>query len=278
MLRSSSASSALPISRLGRQQQRCLRNQWLQQNHRALHSCQPDGSLQFRSPTASTAAATEAAPEALPESTSQPASGFGTIPEALREIAAGNFVVVTDDADRENEGDLIIAAGHMTPEKMHFMVQHTSGYIVVGMTGEDLDRLRIPLMVPPRNNEEAMRTAFTVTVDVREGTTTGISASDRSATCVALADPAAQCEDFNQPGHVGPLRARDGGVLQRRGHTEAAVDLSRLAGCSPVGVLCEIVDQRDGSMARTPQLLEFAKQHRLVAITIDDLARYIRQQ
>lgn len=206
------------------------------------------------------------------------APGFSSIPDALADIAAGKFVVVTDDADRENEGDLIMAAERMTPAAMAFMVEHTSGIVCVGMTGADLDRLQLPLMVPTPENEEAMTTAFTVSVDLKAGTTTGISASDRSATCVALADPTAQPDDFNKPGHIFPLRARPGGVLQRRGHTEAGVDLARLAGCSPAGVLCEIVDRRDGSMAQTPQLLEFARRHDLRCITIDDLAQYMRSQ
>lgn len=188
-------------------------------------------------------------------------------------MAAGELVVVLDDEDRENEGDLIAAADKITPAATAFLVQHTSGVVCVGMEGADLDRLRIPLMVGSAENEEAMYTAFTVTVDLRHGTSTGISASDRAATLRALADPEANPEDFKRPGHIFPLRSRPGGVLQRPGHTEASVDLCRLAGCRPAGVLCEIVNP-DGSMARTPELLEFAKQHNLRVITIADLVRY----
>ena len=178
-----------------------------------------------------------------------------------------------DDEDRENEGDLILAADHATPEAMAFVVNHTSGVVCVGMEGSDLDRLRIPLMVPPNDNEEAMSTAFTVTVDLREGTTTGISASDRTATIKALACPSSRPEDFKRPGHIFPLRYRQGGVLRRPGHTEASVDLARLAGCRPAGVLCEVVC-RDGEMARTPELRAFAAEHGLCCITIADLVRY----
>jgi len=202
-----------------------------------------------------------------------PATGFDSIADALAAIARGEAVVVLDDEDRENEGDLIVAADLVTPEAMAFMVEHTSGVICIGMEGTDLDRLRIPLMIPPADNEEAMSTAFTVTVDLREGTTTGISASDRSATLSALASPSSAPEDFKRPGHIFPLRYRPGGVLRRPGHTEAAVDLSRLAGRAPAGVLCEIVN-KDGTMARTPELLEFAARHGLKCITIADLVRY----
>eukprot|EP00887_Chlorella_sp_A99_P002081 scaffold21.g2081.t1 len=209
----------------------------------------------------------------------EPAAGFDAIPDALAAIAAGEAVVVLDDEDRENEGDLILAADRVSAGAMAFVVNHTSGVVCVGMEGADLDRLRIPLMVSSAENEEAMCTAFTVTVDLREGTSTGISAADRAATLLALADPAARPEDFKRPGHIFPLRYRQarrgaiGGVLRRPGHTEASVDLARLAGCRPAGVLCEIVNP-DGSMARTPQLLAFAREHGLRVITIADLIRY----
>ncbi|KAI7846080.1 hypothetical protein COHA_000446 [Chlorella ohadii] len=202
-----------------------------------------------------------------------PAPGFSSIPEALAAMAAGELVVVLDDEDRENEGDLICAADRVTPAAMAFMVRYTSGVVCVGMSGAELDRLRIPLMVSSAENEEAMYTAFTVTVDLRHGTSTGISAADRAATLRALADPEAQPSDFKRPGHIFPLRAREGGVLRRPGHTEASVDLCRLAGCAPAGVLCEIVND-DGTMARTPELLAFAEQHNLKCITIADLVRY----
>lgn len=182
-------------------------------------------------------------------------------------------MVVLDDEDRENEGDLILAADMVTPESMAFLVKHTSGVVCIGMEGKDLDRLQIPLMVPPKDNEEFMSTAFTVTVDLRKGTSTGISAADRSATIRALADPSSKPADFKRPGHIFPLRYRPGGVLTRPGHTEASVDLARLANRYPAGVLCEIVNP-DGSMARTPQLLEFAAEHGLKCITIADLVRY----
>ncbi|EFN54915.1 hypothetical protein CHLNCDRAFT_24136 [Chlorella variabilis] len=203
----------------------------------------------------------------------EPTPGFDSIHAALGAVAAGELVVVLDDEDRENEGDLIAAADKITPAAMAFIVNHTSGVVCVGMEGADLDRLRIPLMVSSTENEEAMCTAFTVTVDLRHGTSTGISAADRAATLRALADPDVRPEDFKRPGHIFPLRARAGGVLRRPGHTEASVDLCRLAKCQPAGVLCEIVNP-DGTMARTPQLLQFAKTHGLKCITIADLVRY----
>ncbi|GMH34501.1 hypothetical protein BSKO_02335 [Bryopsis sp. KO-2023] len=199
---------------------------------------------------------------------------FHTIPEALEDIAAGKFVVVLDDEDRENEGDLIIAGDKITTESMAFMVEYTSGVICIAMEGEDLDRLELPLMVDSLDNKEAMRTAFTVTVDLAEGITTGISAEDRSRTIKRLSDPRSFASDFRRPGHIFPLRYQSGGTVVRAGHTEAAVDLSRLAGCHPAGVLCEIVNKEDGSMARTPQLLEFAKRYGLKCITIADLIKY----
>jgi 3,4-dihydroxy 2-butanone 4-phosphate synthase / GTP cyclohydrolase II len=189
-------------------------------------------------------------------------------------VRQGKFVVVLDDEDRENEGDLICAADRVTTERMAFMVEHTSGVICVGMRGEDCDRLDLPLMVASRENNECMYTAFTVTADLAEGTTTGISASDRAATLRALASPATPSAAFKRPGHIFPLRARPGGVVVRPGHTEAAVDLARLAGCFPAGALCEVVDRRDGSMARTQGLVAFSREHGLKCITIADLIRY----
>ncbi|GBF88953.1 bifunctional riboflavin biosynthesis protein, chloroplastic [Raphidocelis subcapitata] len=211
---------------------------------------------------------------AAPGALDAPSPGFDSIAAALEDLAAGKFVVVLDDEDRENEGDLIIAGDKVTTEAMAFMVEFTSGVICIALPGADLDRLRLPLMVDSRENDESMYTAFTVTVDLRHGTTTGISAADRAATIRALSDPAASADAFRRPGHIFPLRYRDGGVIVRPGHTEAAVDLSRLAGCSPAGVLCEIVDKDDGSMQRTPQLLAFAAAHGLKCITIADLIRY----
>ena len=203
-----------------------------------------------------------------------PLPGFDSIADALVDLQAGKFLVVLDDEDRENEGDLIIAADKMTTEAMAYLVEYSSGVVCVGMEGADLDRLRLPLMVSSAENEESMYTAFTITVDLREGISTGISAADRTKTVQHMANPKATAGEFRRPGHIFPLRCRPGGVLVRPGHTEAAVDLSRLAGSSPVGVLCEIVNKADGSMARAPQLLQMAKEHKLRCITIADLIRY----
>lgn len=203
-----------------------------------------------------------------------PGEGFATIPEAVEAMARGEIVVVVDDEDRENEGDLIMAAEFATPEKIAFFVRHTSGVICVPLLGERLDELDVPLMV--RDNTEVQRTAFTYSVDYRHGTTTGISAADRSATIRALIDPRTRPADIARPGHIFPLRYAEGGVLKRAGHTEAAVDLARMAGLAPAGVLCEIV-REDGEMARVPDLLEFCAEHGLLMISIADLIRYRRQ-
>jgi 3,4-dihydroxy 2-butanone 4-phosphate synthase/GTP cyclohydrolase II len=194
---------------------------------------------------------------------------------AIAAIANGEFVVVLDHEDRENEGDLIMAAELVTPEAIAFMVRYTSGLVCVGMAGERLDELDIPLMV--QGGTEAKGTAFTVSVDVRAGTTTGISAADRAATVRALVDPASAPGDFARPGHVFPLRARPGGVLRRPGHTEAAVDLASLAGLSPAGVLCELV-RPDGEMARGSDLAAFAAEHGLAIVTVDELIAYRRRR
>ena len=193
---------------------------------------------------------------------------------ALAALAQGSMVVVVDDEDRENEGDLILAAEHATAERLAFMVRHSSGVVCAGLPGERLDALNLPLMVA--RNSESMTTAYTVTVDYRHGTSTGISAADRAATLHALVDPCAHASDFNRPGHVFPLRAVPGGVLVRPGHTEAAVDLTRLAGLYPGGALVEIVND-DGSMARRLQLGVFARSHRLPLVTIRDLIAYRRR-
>ena len=198
-------------------------------------------------------------------------SELNTIREAIDAIAAGKFVVVVDDEDRENEGDLIIAAESVTAEDMAFMVKYTSGVVCCAITNERADALHLPLMVA--NNTEAMGTAFTISVDVAEGTSTGISASDRSLTCKALANGHIAASGFARPGHVFPLRARAGGVLKRAGHTEAAVDLATMAGLAPAGVLCEIVSD-DGTMARLPELIEFAQTHGIPIISIADMIRY----
>ncbi|WP_020573753.1 bifunctional 3,4-dihydroxy-2-butanone-4-phosphate synthase/GTP cyclohydrolase II [Actinopolymorpha alba] len=196
------------------------------------------------------------------------------IEKALTELAAGRPVIVVDDEDRENEGDLIFTAGAATPELLAFTIRHTSGVVCVPLLGERLDQLGIPPMTA--HNRESMRTAFAVSVDAARGVTTGISAADRSRTIQLLADPAAGAEDFVQPGHIFPLRYRPGGVLVRPGHTEAAVDLARLAGCPPAGVLAELVND-DGTMMRGPQLRAFADQHGLVLVSIADLVRYRRR-
>jgi 3,4-dihydroxy 2-butanone 4-phosphate synthase/GTP cyclohydrolase II len=194
-----------------------------------------------------------------------------SVERAIADIAAGKAVVVVDDEDRENEGDLIFAATKATQQLMAFTVRHSSGVICVPMPAEMLDRLEIPLMTP--HNRDRMRTQFTISVDARDGVTTGISARDRAHTARVLADSATEPWEVTRPGHVFPLRYREGGVLNRRGHTEAAVDLARLAGLTPVGVLVEIVND-DGSMKRGPQLREFADEHALAMISIDDLVRF----
>jgi 3,4-dihydroxy 2-butanone 4-phosphate synthase/GTP cyclohydrolase II len=200
---------------------------------------------------------------------------FASIEKAVAAIARGEIVVVVDDEDRENEGDLIMAAEAATPEKIAFFLQHTSGLICAPMTGERLDELDLPLMVTA--NTESHRTAFTVSVDYRHGTSTGISAFDRAATIQALIDPATRPDDLARPGHIFPLRYAAGGVLKRAGHTEAAVDLARMAGLYPAGVLCEVVDHKKTDMARLPELEEFAEEHGLLLISIAELIRYRRQ-
>ncbi len=199
---------------------------------------------------------------------------FGTIEQAVADIAAGKAVVVVDDADRENEGDLVIAAEKATPALVGFIVRHTSGVICVPMEGPDCDRLELPPMY--HVNQDRKGTAYTVSVDAREGVTTGISAADRALTIQLLAQATTTAADLARPGHVFPLRAKEGGVLRRAGHTEAAVDLARMAGLRPVGAVCEIVNE-DGTMARLPQLEVFAKEHGLTLVTIADLIAHRRR-
>ncbi len=201
---------------------------------------------------------------------------FADIEKAVAAIGRGEIVVVVDDEDRENEGDLIMAAEFATPENIAFFLSHTSGVICMPMTGDRLDELELPLMVSA--NTEANRTAFTVSVDVRQGTTTGISAADRAATVQSLIDPATRPDDLARPGHIFPLRYREGGVLKRSGHTEAAVDLARMAGLYPAGVLCEVVNSDKTDMARLPELEAFCEEHDLLLISIADLVRYRRQR
>ncbi|MGH9075856.1 MAG: bifunctional 3,4-dihydroxy-2-butanone-4-phosphate synthase/GTP cyclohydrolase II [Acidimicrobiales bacterium] len=198
------------------------------------------------------------------------------IEDAIAAVGRGQMVVVVDDEDRENEGDLILAASAATPEAIAFLVKQTSGLICAAITSERADALDLPLMVA--RNTESQRTAFTVTVDARRGTTTGISATDRSATVGALLDPRTRPEDLTRPGHLHVLRARDGGVLKRAGHTEAAVDLARLAGLEPAGVLCEVVTEDGLGMARRDDLERFADRHGLLMVSIADLIRYRSRQ
>ena len=196
---------------------------------------------------------------------------FASIEEGIEEIRAGRILVVVDDEDRENEGDLVMAADRVTPEAVNFMAKHARGLICVPLPGDRLDQLQISMMV--RDNTAPLGTAFTTTVDARRGVSTGTSAFDRAVTIRTLVDPAARPEDLTRPGHIFPLRALPGGVLRRAGHTEAAVDLARLAGCTPGGVICEVLDE-DGGMARLPELVRLARAHRLKMITIKDLIEY----
>jgi len=199
---------------------------------------------------------------------------FDPIEEAIADIGEGRIVIVVDDADRENEGDFVMAAEKATPEAVNFMATHGRGIICLPCEGVRLDELRIPLMVTPRDGSH--ETAFTISIDARGVTTTGTSAYDRAATVRAVCDPATRPEDLRMPGHVFPLRAQDGGVLKRAGHTEAAVDLARLAHLQPAGVICEIMHP-DGTMARLPELQRVAREHGLRLVSIADLIAYRRR-
>jgi 3,4-dihydroxy 2-butanone 4-phosphate synthase / GTP cyclohydrolase II len=201
-------------------------------------------------------------------------SPFAPIEQAVDAIRDGKMIIVVDDEDRENEGDLTIAAEKITPEAINFMATHGRGLICVPMTAERLSELDVPQMVS--NNTTPFDTAFTVSVEAKGVTTTGISANDRAATVLALLDPRTRPNDLARPGHTFPLKARDGGVLVRAGQTEAAVDLARIAGLYPAGVICEIMNP-NGSMARVPDLVKFARRHKLLMITIADLIRYRMQ-
>jgi 3,4-dihydroxy 2-butanone 4-phosphate synthase/GTP cyclohydrolase II len=196
-----------------------------------------------------------------------------SIERAIADFRDGKAIVVVDDEDRENEGDIIFAASKATPELMAFLVRYSSGLICAPITGDILDRLAIPLMTP--HNREKMRTAYTISIDARDGITTGISAADRARTCRVLADSATEPFELNQPGHIIPLRAKDGGVLERAGHTEAAVDFARLAGLTPAGVIGEVLND-DGTLMRAPQLREFADEHGIALVSIEDLQVYRR--
>ncbi|MGO8671558.1 MAG: bifunctional 3,4-dihydroxy-2-butanone-4-phosphate synthase/GTP cyclohydrolase II [Capsulimonadaceae bacterium] len=199
---------------------------------------------------------------------------FNSIEEAIADLRAGRLIILVDDEDRENEGDFVIAAEFVTPEVITLMTRQASGIITVPMTEDRLRSLQLELMV--RENSESMRTAFTITVDAREGTTTGSSAADRALTMRKLADPEARPQDFNRPGHVNPLMARKGGVLKRAGHTEAAIDLMRLAGLEPVAVICEIMGD-SGDMARLPELADLAQRFECKLVSIADLIKYRRR-
>jgi 3,4-dihydroxy 2-butanone 4-phosphate synthase/GTP cyclohydrolase II len=202
------------------------------------------------------------------------ASPFGTIEQAILDTKAGKPVIVVDDEARENEGDLIFAAEMATPQLLAFMVRHTSGFICAPLTEADADRLELPPMY--HTNQDRRGTAYTVTVDAREGVSTGISAADRAHTIQLLSDPTTSPADLARPGHVVPLRAKKGGVLRRPGHTEAAVDLAELAGLRPAGVLCELVND-DGTMMRLPELMTFAEEHGITLISIADLIAFRRR-
>ena len=200
-------------------------------------------------------------------------SGLSTIEEGIEEFKAGRFLVVVDDEDRENEGDLILPADWVTPDAINFMAMHGRGLICIPMSEERLDQLQIPLMVQRERNSSMHGTPFTISVEARHGVSTGISAADRAQTVRVLIDSATKPDDLLMPGHMFPLRARPGGVLVRAGHTEATIDLCRLAGRYPAGVLCEIMN-KDGTMSRLPDLLKFAKRHQLKVISIRDLISY----
>jgi 3,4-dihydroxy 2-butanone 4-phosphate synthase/GTP cyclohydrolase II len=201
----------------------------------------------------------------------RPIHAFAQVEDAIAAIRAGRMIIVVDDEDRENEGDLTIAASAVTPDVINFMARHGRGLVCMPMTGARLDELEVPLMVT--QNTARFETAFCVSIEARHRTSTGISAADRAATGAAAIDPATTAADLARPGHMFPLRAREGGVLVRAGQTEAAVDLARIAGLYPAGVICEIMNE-DGSMARVPQLARFAKRHGILMITIADLIKY----
>src|SRR5271165_2495340 len=207
----------------------------------------------------------------MPQTPRTPEPPFTDVPGALAEIKAGRMVVVVDDEDRENEGDLTLAAEHVTPEAINFMARYGRGLICLSLTEERADHLRLFPM--SQQNSSRFGTAFTETIEAREGVTTGISAADRALTIKTAIDPDAKYTDLARPGHVFPLRARKGGVLVRAGQTEASVDLARLAGLVPAGVICEIMND-DGTMARVPQLTEFCRQHDMKMLTVAELIRY----
>jgi 3,4-dihydroxy 2-butanone 4-phosphate synthase / GTP cyclohydrolase II len=205
-------------------------------------------------------------------STAEP-QPFSTVQEAIEDIRSGRMVVVCDNEDRENEGDLVMAAQFATPDAINFMMTHARGLICLSLTGERIDQLGLRLQA--KRNESSLGTAFTESIEAREGVTTGISAPDRSRTIMTAIDPNMHRDDLRTPGHVFPLRSQDGGVLKRAGHTEAAVDLARLAGLIPAGVICEIA-RTDGTMARVDDLIPFAQEHGLRIITVAQLIESAR--
>ncbi len=215
----------------------------------------------------------ESEPAQRVDSLSAAESGLSTIAEAIEDIAAGKMVILVDDEDRENEGDLCMAADKVTPDAINFMAKYGRGLICLPLEEEQLNQLNLGMMVPDFENTTPYGTAFTVSIEAREGVTTGISAADRARTIQAAVAPDARPTDIVRPGHIFPLRARKGGVLRRVGQTEGSVDLARLAGCHPSGVICEIMKD-DGTMARLPDLLEFAQEHDLKVVTIKDLVAY----
>lgn len=234
------------------------------------------GTLVNSQPTSLSPAAAQAWRPKQTETFKRTAFSFDSMPDALEAFANGEFLVVMDDENRENEGDLIISASQCTAEKMAWMIKHTSGFICIALPGSRLEELQIPMMVP--DNQDLYRTAYTVTVDYKHGTTTGISASDRSLTARALASPHSSATDFNRPGHLVPLRAREDGVLTRKGHTEASVDLCLMTSQPIAGVLCELVnDDAIGSMARRDDCRAFADRWGLKMISVDMLAEWKRR-
>lgn len=207
-----------------------------------------------------------------------PSKGFASIKQALNTIRQGNFVIVVDDENEDVEGNLITAASYVNPEQMGFMVKNGSGIVSVGMKEEDLESLKLPLMSPETEDEDSSAPTFTITVDAKTGTSTGVSASDRTKTVLALSSPEAKPDDFRRPGHIFPLKYRNGGVLRRAGHTEASVDLVMLSGLRPVSVLSTIVDPEDGSIASLPFIRKLALEHDIPVVSITDLIRYRRKR
>jgi 3,4-dihydroxy-2-butanone 4-phosphate synthase len=202
---------------------------------------------------------------------------FEKIEQAIKELQRGDFIILIDDENRENEGDLVIAAEKVTPSKINYLIKNGRGLVCIPMLGERLDQLKLPLMITDSNNTENTKCAFTISVDAKKATTTGISAFDRSTTVKALINPETKPEDLARPGHLFPIRVNDKGVLEREGHTEASVELCKLAGLYPASVICEIIKD-NGEMAKLEDLEEFAKHHKLSIYTIHDLIKYLKNK